>query len=158
MLFANRISETTNFNEDKILIPLVGVVSLQVLPGGEGKVWGKYSQKNKEILFWPEAAGDYIQGARAALAHEVGHAHHHWVQTHRLYIWRWWVDKIYPRLLSEGTINGYAAANPQEGWAEIYRLSLGVHFDPNRGATRGDWQFCQTRSSQALKAWNALMG
>lgn len=160
MLFTHRIAETTNFNGNKVLIdPLFKRVEIEVMGEGDDaqnpRRWGRYSHEREVITLWPWKAGGDIVALRGAFAHEAGHAHHHWFSKNRRWIWDHWKEEVWPSLVKEGLIDGYAAVSAMEGWAEIYRLSIGCSFERGR-ATKGEWQFSPA-ATQALETWAKLI-
>jgi hypothetical protein len=83
----------------------------------------------------------------------MGHHHHYWVEKNRPDMWAGW--KAAWRSLKAGVLDGYAAKDPREGWAELYRLSLGASFEVGSMGTAGDWQWCPTKAKVALATWRA---
>lgn len=153
-IFANRIAETTNFDGKKIIAEVIGAVLLE--QGGvkpSEAVPAQYSYKKKKIYLYEVDLPLCMK--RGILAHELGHAHHHWYQENR-WCWEGWC-KAWERLVEQGVLDGYAAKKPQEGWAEIYRLSLGCYFDPKVGGTKGGWQYDPAKVSRALQEWRAWL-
>lgn len=148
-LFANRIATTLSTTPTKV-IDHTGTV-IPVVVESTNKAPASYSFSRRVIILRGDEFG--IETFRAILAHELGHRHHQYYQENG-WCWELWKGK-WKQLVTKGVLDGYAAKNAQEGWAELYRLHLSCPFSPEE-ATRGDWQWDPGKRSTALATWKGV--
>jgi len=119
----------------------------------EGTVAARYCYRRNLVLLGERSLP--LSLARGCVAHEVGHAHHQWHWSTKYSRTSW--ERVWQGLVDQGLLNGYAAKNCREGWAELYRLNLGCAFDPKEGGTVGAWQYSPEKAKAALQAWRGIL-
>jgi len=117
------------------------------------RVMASYYYEDKKVYLRPSFHALLPAFKAGILAHELGHAHEQ--QWRSLRHWDNWVS-VWEELVSQGVLDGYAAKNPREGWAEIYRLKEGYPFDPSQGGTSGKWQYDPQKVMLATFRWKAM--
>ena len=153
MLFINKLENKSPLAEGKTVKLVIGTNI--VVP-----VTYVTDASNKRMAYWKQGVifvhGDRIgQDAQlhaGVLAHEAGHHHHWYVEnnfSHKIHGWK----AAFKQLLAEECLDGYAAKDWREGYAEAFRLYHGYHFDPNGKSTTGCWQYDPAKTKKVIQTW-----